>query len=104
MTRIEITKGHSLSKENARFVVGILVRQVVRDEPDFEWRWESDTLRFSVSAGRAKGVNGEVTLTDDSVGVMIDLTSASWSVWVARWSIEHELKRQLEMLLPTPSR
>jgi putative polyhydroxyalkanoate system protein len=72
MATIDITRTHSLSKDEARkraedFARGMETRFALK------WRWVGDAITFDAPSGAAKGTKGEVAVTDNSVRVQIEL-------------------------------
>jgi putative polyhydroxyalkanoate system protein len=72
MATIDITRTHSLSKDEARkraedFARSMETRFALR------WKWVGDAIAFDAPSGAAKGTKGEVAVTENSVRVQIDL-------------------------------
>jgi putative polyhydroxyalkanoate system protein len=72
MATIDITRTHVLPKDEARkraeeFAKSMESRFALR------WKWVGDAICFDAPSGAAKGTKGEVSVTDRSVRVQIDL-------------------------------
>jgi putative polyhydroxyalkanoate system protein len=65
MSKIQITRSHSLGIEAARAEAERIARRV-RDDYGASYAWDGDTMRFSRS-----GVRGEIAITGDSLNLTI---------------------------------
>ncbi len=57
MSTIDITRGHSLSKDDARQRAEQLAKSL-ETKFSLQWRWDGDAIRFDAPTGPAKGTKG----------------------------------------------
>ena len=95
MATIDITKGHSLSKDEAKKRAEDLARSL-EQKLDLKWRWEGDSIRFDAPSGVAKGTKGEVAVSDKDVRVTIDLP---FLLKMMKGTVESKVHEKLAKLL-----
>ncbi len=95
MATIEITRPHTLSKDEARKRAEELARSM-EEKLSIVWRWEGDTIRFDAPSGTAKGTKGHVAVTDTAVSVSIDLP---FMLRVMKGAIESKVNDKLSQVL-----
>lgn len=95
MATIDITRGHSLSKDEAKKRAEDLARSL-EQKLDLKWRWEGDAIRFDAPSGVAKGTKGEVSVSDTNVRVTIDLP---FLLKVMKGTVESKVNEKLDKLL-----
>jgi putative polyhydroxyalkanoate system protein len=95
MATIDITRSHSLSKDDAKKKAEELAKSM-QDRFQLVWRWDGDTIRFDAPSGAAKGTKGEVAVTDKEVRVAIDLP---FMLKVMRGTIESKVSEKLNQVL-----
>jgi putative polyhydroxyalkanoate system protein len=95
MSTIDITRAHSLPKEDAKKKAEELAKSL---EAKFtlHWRWDGDTIRFEAPSGAAKGTKGEVAVTDKDVRVQIDLP---FLLKMLKGTVEAKVQEKLAQLL-----
>jgi putative polyhydroxyalkanoate system protein len=72
MATIELSRPHTLSKEDAKRKAEEIAKGM-QDRFGIVWRWDADTIRFETPSGAAKGTKGELAVSDKEVRVAIDL-------------------------------
>jgi putative polyhydroxyalkanoate system protein len=72
MATIDVTRAHSLSKDDAKKRAEEFAKGM-QERFELQWRWDGDSIHFDAPRGAAKGTKGEVSVTDKSVRVQIDL-------------------------------
>jgi putative polyhydroxyalkanoate system protein len=87
MSRIDITRKHSLPLSDARKKIERVAKSIEK-RFDIEYGWEGDTLRFERS-----GVNGQIVLTKTTVRVFAHL---SFLLLPLKGAVESEIEKQLE--------
>ena len=95
MPTIDITRPHSLSKDDAKKKAEELAKGM-EEKFSIVWRWEGDTIRFDAPRGAAKGTKGEVAVTDKEVRVAIDLP---FMLKVMKGTIESRVNEKLNQIL-----
>jgi putative polyhydroxyalkanoate system protein len=95
MPTIDITRPHSLSKDDAKKKAEELAKGM-EEKFSIVWRWEGDTIRFDAPSGAAKGTKGEVAVTDKEVRVAIDLP---FMLKVMKGTIESRVNEKLNQIL-----
>jgi putative polyhydroxyalkanoate system protein len=95
MPTIDITRPHSLSKDDAKKKAEELAKGM-QEKFSIVWRWEGDTIRFAAPSGAAKGTKGEVAVTDKDVRVAIDLP---FMLKVMKGTIESRVNEKLNQIL-----
>ncbi len=94
MATIDITKTHSLSKDQARAKAEELAKSM-QDKIGIQWKWEGDTIAFDAPSGIAKGTKGNVAVTDKEVRVTVNLPLM---LRVMKGTIEDKIKEKLSAL------
>ena len=95
MATIDITRAHTLSKEDARKRAEDLARGL-EEKLGLQWRWEGDSIRFDAPSGVAKGTKGSVEVAEKSVRVQIDLP---FLLKVMKGTVESKVNEKLAALL-----
>jgi putative polyhydroxyalkanoate system protein len=95
MATIDITRPHSLTRDDARRKAEELARGM-EEKFSIVWRWEGDTIRFDAPKGVAKGTRGEVAVSDKEVRVQIDLP---FMLKVMKGTIESKVNEKLNQIL-----
>jgi len=95
MATIDISKPHTLSKDDAKKKAEELARSMA-EKFGIDWRWEGDTIRFEAASGAAKGTKGEVAVTDATVRVAIDLP---FMLKMMKGTIESKVNEKLAAIL-----
>ena len=72
MATIEISRSHSLPKDQARQKAEELAKSMA-DKLGLEWKWVDDTIEFHAPSGMAKGAKGQVIVRENEVRVEVDL-------------------------------
>jgi len=94
MSTIDISKSHTLSKDDARKKAEELARSM-EAKIGIEWKWEGDAISFNAPSGVAKGAKGHVEVTDKVVRVTVDLPLM---LRVMKGTIESKINEKLEGL------
>ena len=95
MSTIDITRGHSLPKEEAKKRAEELARNL-ESKFELKWRWEGDSIRFDAPSGAAKGTKGEVAVGDKEVRVQIDLP---FLLKMLKGTVESRVNEKLNQIL-----
>jgi len=95
MATIDITRAHSLSKDEAKKRAEDLAKSL-ESKLELKWRWEGDSIRFDAPSGVAKGTKGEVAVSDKDVRVTIDLP---FLLKVMKGTVESKVNEKLRALL-----
>ncbi|MFO0676419.1 MAG: polyhydroxyalkanoic acid system family protein [Polyangiaceae bacterium] len=72
MATIDIKRSHKLDKTDAKTKAEEVAKNL-ETKIGIEWKWEGDTIRFDTPKGAAKGVKGELRVSDNDVHVLVDL-------------------------------
>ncbi len=72
MATIDIKRNHSLGLEAAKTKAAELA-DGMKDKLGIAWRWEGNLIKFDAPSGMAKGTTGQLTVSDSSIRVEIDL-------------------------------
>ena len=91
MATIDITKTHSLSKDQARAKAEELAKSM-QEKIGIQWKWEGDTIAFDAPSGVAKGAKGNVAVSDKDVRVTVDLPMMRRMM---KGTIEDKIKEKL---------
>jgi putative polyhydroxyalkanoate system protein len=94
MSTIDISKSHTLSKDDARKKAEELARSM-EQKIGIEWKWEGDAIAFNAPSGVAKGAKGHVEVTDKTVRVTVDLPLM---LRVMKGTIESKIHEKLDVL------
>jgi putative polyhydroxyalkanoate system protein len=95
MSTIDISRGHTLSREEARKRAEDLAKSM-ESRFDLEWRWEGDRIVFDATRGAAKGTKGSVAVGDRDVRVQIDLP---FLLRMLKSTVETKVQEKLGQLL-----
>jgi putative polyhydroxyalkanoate system protein len=95
MATIDITRAHSLAKEEAKKRAEELAKSL-QSRFNLDWRWEGDAIRFDAPQGAAKGTKGEVAVGDKEVRVQIDLP---FLLRMLKGTVEAKVHEKLAQLL-----
>jgi putative polyhydroxyalkanoate system protein len=95
MATIDITRAHTLSKDDAKKRAEDLAKSL-EAKLELKWRWDGDSIRFDAPSGVAKGTKGEVAVTDKDVRVTIDLP---FLLKVMKGMVESKVTEKLNALL-----
>jgi putative polyhydroxyalkanoate system protein len=95
MSTIDITRAHSLPKEDAKKRAEDLARSL-ESKFTLKWHWDGDTIRFDAPSGAAKGTKGEVAVSDKDVRVQIDLP---FLLKMLKGTVEAKVQEKLAALL-----
>jgi putative polyhydroxyalkanoate system protein len=69
---IDVTHTHALPIQEARTKAEAIVKQLAA-KYNLNWRWVGNVIRVDAPSGAAKGTKGEITVSDKTVRVAIDL-------------------------------
>jgi putative polyhydroxyalkanoate system protein len=94
MATIDISKGHTLSLDDAKKRAEDLARGM-ESKLGLSWKWEGDTIHFNAPSGAAKGTTGTVAVTSNEVKVAVDLP---FMLRVMKGTIEDKIKEKLSSL------
>jgi putative polyhydroxyalkanoate system protein len=94
MATIDITRNHTLPIEDAKQKAEELAKGMA-EKFGIAWKWEGSSIRFDAPSGVAKGTKGEVSVTDKSVRVAIDLP---FMLKMLKGKIEDKVKEKLDAL------
>lgn len=94
MATIDIKRSHTLPKDQARQKAEDLARNL-EAKIGIQWRWEGDSVKFDTPTGAAKGVKGQVDVSDSEVRVQVDLP---FLLKVMKGTIEGKIEEKLNQL------
>ena len=95
MSTIDITRNHKLNIDDAKKRAEEFAKSM-ETKLGLSWKWSGNTILFEAPAGAAKGTKGEVTVTDRSVRVQIDLPLL---LRVLKGTVESKVNEKLNALL-----
>ncbi|MBK6691056.1 MAG: polyhydroxyalkanoic acid system family protein [Myxococcales bacterium] len=95
MATIEISRAHTLSKEDAKKKAEELAKSM-ETKLGLAWKWVGDQIEFNAPSGAAKGTKGFVRVSDTSVDVAVDLPLM---LRVMKGTIEEKVNEKLKTLL-----
>ena len=95
MATIDISRSHSLEKDDARRRAEALAKSM-EDKLGIRWRWEGDKIRFDAPSGAAKGATGTVHVDPRDVRVEVDLPFLLRAV---KGTVESKINQKLDDLL-----
>ncbi len=95
MATIEISRSHTLPKDDARKKAEELAKSM-ETRLGLTWSWDGDRIRFQAPSGAAKGTKGDVHVTDNTVKVTVDLP---FMLRVMKGTIENKIHEKLDQLL-----
>lgn len=94
MATIDITRNHSLPKDQARQKAEELAKSM-EQKIGIVWKWEGDAIAFDAPSGVAKGAKGHVEVSDKSVRVTVDLPMM---LRMMKGTIEGKINEKLDNL------
>ena len=95
MATIDVSRNHSLSKDEAKKRAEDLAKSM-QQKLDLDWRWDGDRIVFEAPRGAAKGTKGSVEVTESNVRVQIDLP---FMMRVLKGTVEAKVNEKLAQLL-----
>ncbi|MBX3186981.1 MAG: polyhydroxyalkanoic acid system family protein [Labilithrix sp.] len=95
MATIDISRSHTLAIDDAKKKAEELAKGMA-EKFGIDWKWDGNTIRFDAPSGAAKGTKGEVSVTEKSVRVAIDLP---FMLRVMKGTIESKVNEKLDSLL-----
>jgi putative polyhydroxyalkanoate system protein len=95
MATIDIKRSHSLPKDEARQKAEELAKNL-ETKIGITWRWEGDAVKFEAKSGAAKGVSGQVSVSDTEVRVEVELP---FLLRVLKGTIEGRINEKLAQLV-----
>jgi putative polyhydroxyalkanoate system protein len=95
MATIDISRSHTLSKDEARKRAEEFAR-TMQARFDLQWHWVDDRIVFDAPRGAAKGTKGSVDVGDTAVRVQIDLP---FLLRMLRGTVESKVHEKLAQLL-----
>jgi putative polyhydroxyalkanoate system protein len=95
MATIDITRAHTLSKDEAKLRAESLAKSL-EQKLGLQWRWQGDAIHFDAPSGAAKGTKGAVEVSDKNVRVTIDLP---FLLKVMKGTVESKVQEKLAQLL-----
>jgi putative polyhydroxyalkanoate system protein len=95
MATIDVTRAHSLTKDDAKKKAEEFAKSM-QERFELDWRWDGDSIRFDAPRGAAKGTKGEVNVGDKEVRVQIDLP---FMLKMLKGTIEAKVEEKLTKLL-----
>jgi putative polyhydroxyalkanoate system protein len=95
MATIDVTRSHTLPKDEARKRAEELAKSM-EEKFGLVWKWEGDNIVFDAPKGAAKGTKGSVAVTDKTVHVQIDLPFLLRAI---KGTIESKVNEKLDKLL-----
>lgn len=95
MATIDITRSHTLPIDDAKKKAEELAKGM-SERFGIDWKWDGNTIRFDAPSGAAKGTKGEVSVSEKSVRVAIDLP---FMLRVMKGTIEGKVNEKLDALL-----
>lgn len=91
MATIEISKSHTLSRDEARSKAEELAKGM-EAKLGLVWKWVGDNIEFHAPSGAAKGTKGQVRVGASEVRVEVDLP---FVLRVMKGSIEAKIHEKL---------
>jgi putative polyhydroxyalkanoate system protein len=95
MSTIDISRSHSLSRDEARKRAEDLAKSM-QARFELNWAWEGDRIVFDAPRGAAKGTRGSVAVGDKDVRVQIDLP---FLLRMMKSTVESKVQEKLGQLL-----
>ena len=95
MATIDVSRSHSLTKEEAKKRAETLA-QSMKQKLDLDWRWDGDRIVFDASRGPARGTKGSVEVGESAVRVQIDLP---FLLRMMKGTVESKVSEKLAQLL-----
>lgn len=95
MATIDISRPHSLSKDDAKKKAEELAKSM-QSKLGLEWKWVGDNVEFHAPSGTAKGTKGVVRVLEKAVEVSVDLP---FMLKMMKGTIEEKIREKLDALL-----
>jgi putative polyhydroxyalkanoate system protein len=95
MSTIDVRRGHTLPKEEARKRAEELASSMQK-KFELDWKWDGDRIVFDAPRGAAKGTKGTVDVGDKEVRVQIDLP---FLLRMLKGTVENKVNEKLTQLL-----
>ena len=95
MATIDISRSHSLPKEEAKKKAEELAKSM-EQKLGLEWKWVGDNVEFHAPSGAAKGTKGVVRVLDNAVQVAVDLP---FMLKMMKGTIEDKINEKLRAIL-----
>lgn len=95
MATIDISRTHSLSKDEAKQKAEHLAKGMA-DKLGLEWKWAGDRIDFEAPSGMAKGAKGKISVGDTTIRVEIDLPLLLRAM---KGSVESKVNEKLDKLV-----
>jgi putative polyhydroxyalkanoate system protein len=95
MATIDMRRKHTMTREQTRAKAEELAKGMV-EKLGIRWRWEGDAIKFDTPSGAAKGVTGEVAVSDTEVRVQIDLPFLLRAI---KGVVEGKVKEKLDQIV-----
>jgi putative polyhydroxyalkanoate system protein len=95
MATIDIQRAHTLPKDEARKRAEELAGSM-QTKFGIQWHWDGDAIHFDASSGAAKGIKGEVAVSEKSVRVQIDLP---FLLRMLKGTVETKVNEKLDAFL-----
>src|SRR5882672_2775225 len=95
MATIDIRRGHTLDKEEAKKRAEELARGL-EEKIGIRWRWEGDKIKFDAPSGAAKGSTGTVHVDGSEVRVEVDLPFLLRAI---KGTVESKIQKKLDALI-----
>lgn len=94
MATIELSKSHTLPIDDAKKKAEDLARGMA-EKLGLEWKWAGDAIDFHAASGMAKGVKGQVAVSEKDVKVSVDLPMM---LRMMKGTIEDKIKEKLNAI------
>lgn len=95
MSTIDVRRGHTLPKEEARKRAEQLASSM-QQRFELDWKWDGDRIVFDAPRGAAKGTKGTVDVGEKEVRVQIDLP---FLLRMLKGTVETKVNEKLNQLL-----
>jgi putative polyhydroxyalkanoate system protein len=95
MATIEISRSHSLPKEEAKQKAEELAKSM-ETKLGLAWKWVGDNVEFHAPSGAAKGTKGVVRVLEKAVEVSVDLP---FMLKMMKGTIEEKIQEKLRAIL-----
>ena len=94
MATIDMSRAHTLSIDDARKKAEEIAKSM-QDRFSIQWRWQGNDIVFDTPSGAAKGVKGQLSVTEKDVKIAIDLPFLLRAI---KGTIEGRVKEKLDQL------
>jgi len=95
MATIDIRRAHTLPKDEARKRAEDLAK-TMQSRFAIQWQWTGDAIHFDAPSGAAKGIKGEVAVSEKEVRVQIDLP---FLLRMMKGTVESKVNEKLDAFL-----